>query len=112
MSTAAPAPTPIASRQLPMFEGFKVPRARIAFGGALDIALTSPEDIELVQALKLGATLAVTIAIDGHGISKTLDARCVKRSHRFRKEEESESIVSDYRIVINDVRDGDDEGDD
>jgi hypothetical protein len=115
MSTAAPASvSELSSRQLPMFEGFKVPRARLAFAGGLEMTLTNPEDVALIKALKWGAEATVTIAVDGHDRELVLGAKCVGRSYRFRKMEDSDSAVSVHRIVINDVRDGDEdpEGDD
>lgn len=113
MSTAA-ATVPRIPRQLslPQFEGYTVPTARLSFGGGLELKLTSEDDLNLAAALKLGAELTVTIAIDDHkGEPLVLGARVTRRGHRFRKVEESDSLVSDYRIVINDVREGDEDDD-
>lgn len=106
MSTAA-APTSIASRQLPLFEGHKVPQARLSFGGALNLNLTSLEDVALVKALGLGAEGTVTFEVDGQDKPLVLGFKCTGRGHRFRKLDEVDSIVSTHRISINDVRDGD-----
>lgn len=109
MSTAA-APTPIASRQLPLFEGHKVPRARLTFGGALELALTNTDDVALVKALELGAEGTITLAVDGHDREITLGAKCVgrcgARSPRCRRRR---ACGTGGLIVINDVRDGDDD---
>ena len=111
MSTAT-APTNIASRQLPMFEGFRVPRTRIAFGGAWETSLTSATDIAIANALKLGAEAKVTIEVDGCDEPIVLGGRVQGRSHAFKKDNESEAVLSTVRLVINDTRPGDDEGED
>jgi len=112
MSTAAAVSDIGAGRgQLPMFEGFKVPTARLSFGGALELTLTNPADVALVKALKLGAEATVTIAVDGHERELVLGGKCTARGHKFRKLDESDSIVSTHRLVINDVREGDADGD-
>lgn len=108
---AAPAPTSIASRQLPIFEGFRVPRIRVAFGGAWETSLTSSEDMDIAKALKLGADAKVTIEVPGCD-PIVLGGRVQNRGHKFRKVDESEAVVSTVRLVINDARPGDDDPED
>lgn len=107
MSTATVTDLPPRQLKFPRFDGLQVPQARLSFGGALELALTNAEDIALVEALGLGAELTVTLKVDGLDRELTLGARCVGRSHKFRKKEESDSVVGVHRIVINDVRAGD-----
>lgn len=95
--------------RLPRFERYRVPQARLAFGGALELTLTNPEDVALVEALALGATGTVTLSVDGIAREVTLGWRCTGRGHRFRKMDGDEGVVGTHRIVINDVVDGDDE---
>jgi hypothetical protein len=100
MSTAA-SPAASAQMRLPHFEGYKIPRARLAFVGAYEIDLVGSDDRELVEALKLGAEATVTVSVDGVDHVLVLGARVVRRGHRLRKQEESEQAISDYRIAIN-----------
>lgn len=113
MSTATAPATPPAAGQLrlPHFEGYKIPRARLAFGGAYEIELASSEDRDLVEALKLGAEATVTVSVEGVDHVLSLGARVVRRGHRLRKQEESEQAISDYRIAINHRSLGPEEGD-
>jgi hypothetical protein len=109
MSTATV--TEMQPRQLPLFEGHKVPQARLSFGGSMNLSLTSPEDVALVKALTLGAEGTVTFTLDGHDRPLALGFKCTGRGHRFRKLDEVDSIVSTHRISINDVREGDEDED-
>ena len=102
MSTAAaPSAPPSAQLRLPHFEGYRIPRARLAFGGAYEIELASSDDRDLVEALKLGAEATVTVSVEGVDHTLVLGARVVRRGHRLRKQEESEQAISDYRLAIN-----------
>ncbi len=94
--------------RLPTFEGHSVATARIALGGALDLALTSEQDVEMVKALTLGTELIVTIEIPGSDDPVSLSARVTRRGHRLRKIEESEQVVSDYRVTVNSVAETED----
>lgn len=98
--------------KLPRFDKYRVPQARLSFGGALELSLTSTEDVELVEALALGATGTVVFSVDGVEREVTLGWRCTGRAHRFRKLDGDEGVVGTHRIVINDVRDGDDDPED
>lgn len=111
MSTASVSELPPRQLSLPKFENYSIPTARLAFKGGLEIKCTSPEDVELVKALRLGAKAKVTLEIDGHDRPMELDARVTARGHRFRKQEESDSLVGTHVITINDVRDGDEPDD-
>ncbi len=108
MSTAAVADLNEARQlKLPRFEGYTVPTARLSFGGALELKLTSQDDVDLVAALKLGAEATITINVDGHDRELVLGGKVVNRGNKFRKLDESDSVVSTHRLVINDVREGD-----
>lgn len=103
--------TPIergAQLRLPRFGKYKVPQARIAFGGALELALTSPEDIELIEALTLGAEGTVTLAVDGVARTITLGCGTTSETHKFRKTEDRDDVVKVLRLVINGVHEDDD----
>lgn len=93
--------------RLPKFEGYTIATVRIAFGGALELALTSQDDIALAKALSLGKEVVVTLTVpaDGDGDERSLDlsGKCNRRMHRLRKEGESEQPVSDVRIVVNSI---------
>jgi len=109
MSTATAPRSAAAQLRLPNFEGFRIHTARIAFGGALELSLTNEDDIALVEAMKLGRELTVTLAVDGHEREVVLGGRVTRRAHRFRKEEGDETTVTDYRVTINHQQ-GEDEG--
>ena len=94
--------------KLPTFEGHSIATARIALGGALDLALTSAQDVEMVNALTLGTELTVSVEIPGADDPIVLSARVTRRGHRLRKIDESEQPVSDYRITVNSVADAED----
>lgn len=94
--------------KLPTFEGHAIATARIALGGALDLALTSVQDVEMVNALTLGTELTVSVEIPGTDEPIVLSARVTRRGHRLRKIDESEQPVSDYRITVNSVADAED----
>ena len=106
MSTAAVQDIP-RQLSLPKFEGYSIPTARITFKGGIELKCTSQEDVELVKALKLGAKAKVTVEIEGPLAPMVLDARVTARGHRYRKQEESDSLVGTHILTINDVRDGD-----
>jgi hypothetical protein len=112
MASAAPVTDIAEGRQLklPRFEGFTIPTARLAFTGALELKMTNQEDVDLVAALALGKEATITIAVDGHERELVLGARVTGRAHRFRKQEHSEATVGTHTITINDVREGDEEG--
>lgn len=96
---------------LPKFEGYAVPTSRLRFAGALELKLTNPEDIALAKALNLGAEATITIAVDGHERELVLGGRVTSRAHRFRKMEQSDSLVGTHTLTINDLREGDDDED-
>lgn len=96
---------------LPRFEGFTVPRTNVTFAGSWESSLTSPEDVEIAKALKLGAEAKVTIEVEGCA-PIVLGGRVQGRGHKLRKDSGSEAVVSTVRLVINDSRPGDDEGED
>lgn len=107
MATAAATPIEQGKQiRLPDFEGYKVPTARFKFAGALELALTSPEDIALAKALSLGKEGTVTLKVEGKEM--TLAARVTSRAHRFRKQEHSDSLVATHTITVNSLA-GEDE---
>lgn len=98
--------------QLPRMGKYQVPRVRYAFGGSLIEALNSKEAREFYDKVKEGTTGTVTLSIDGHEREVTLGWICNAWGGKLVKNDGAESAVAQRRIIINDVRDGDDEGGD
>ena len=105
MSTAAV--SEIRQLKLPRMGKFKVNQGRLAFGGALVLTLTSQEDVDLFESTGLGATGTVTFTVDGQERTITLGWRSVHEGGGFKKLDGDETVVGRHKIVINDVRDGD-----
>lgn len=96
-----------AQLRLPRMGKYKVNQGRLAFGGALVLTLTSQEDVELFESTALGATGTVTFSVDGSDREITLGWRSVHEGGGFKKLDGDESVVGRHKLVINDVRDGD-----
>lgn len=101
MSTAAAPVSQITDRQLPMFEGYRIRVARVAFKGAWEFPLAGPDDVAFADALKMGREMTVVIAIDGHDKEITLGARVTDRGFRFCQREGDETTISRYQVTIN-----------
>jgi len=93
---------------LPNFEKFKVGRVRYDFGGSLEVALTTDEDIAMAAAASLHTPVEVVVRIGDHEM--VLDGRINSRTHRFTKREDSDSLISVHKIIVNSVTDDDDGG--
>lgn len=110
MATAAVSDINERQTQLPNMGKYKVPRVRYSFGGALVEALNTKENREFFEKVGEGATGTVTFSIDGHEREVTLGWICNAWGGKLVKDDGAERAIAQRKIVINDIRDGDEEG--
>lgn len=107
----APVP-PDVQLSLPRMGRYKIPTVRFAFGGALTMRLTSPEDVALAKALTLGAEGTLYLQVAGRETPVELGFKVVDEGGKLVKDDGSEQAQGRRRIVIGDPTVADDDADD
>lgn len=77
-------------RQLPLFEGHTIEMAKITFAGGVEFGLTAPRDQALVEALRLGKPVEITVECGGQLVR--LEGKVDVRSFGFKADKDMGDI--------------------
>lgn len=85
-------------QSLPLFEGYEVPKARIDFSGGLDLDLSSQLDRELLDALRWGRMVELTIEVGSKAwrVAGQVDTR----AYVFKFEDAERVPTTKAKIVV------------
>jgi hypothetical protein len=78
-------------RQLTMFEGWTIEMGQIAFAGTVEIPLSSASDVALIEALRLGRTVTLTVEVGGERVQ--FDAKVDQRAFGLKHDKELETDI-------------------
>lgn len=105
----ADAPAPTVQLRLPRMGRYKVQTVRFAFGGALQMRLTSEDDVKIAEALTLGAEGTIALRVPGREDPVELGFKVVNEGGKLVNPDGNDQVQGTRRIVIGDPTVADDD---
>jgi hypothetical protein len=87
-----------AEAQLPLFEGFEIAKAEVAFGGKLALDLGEELDRELLAELRWGRNVEITLEVEGK--AWRVAGQVESRGYKFVFEEADRIPTTTCRLVV------------